>query len=97
MFIAIVHHYCKSGQVEAAGARIDGNGDQMAGLPGFVFRHRLLDRDNDHKITTLTGWVDEAAYEASRSQRPSREPNAPTPYERTVREHYTVESTHQPG
>lgn len=97
MFVAIVHHYCKPGEAEAAGARIDQNGDRMQAQVGFVFRYRMLDAENDHKVTTITAWEDEAAYERSRAQTPSRPKGEPTPYERTVREHYTVQSTYEPS
>lgn len=94
MFIVFVHHQVKPDMVEQAVARIDENGDRMSKLAGFLFRHRTVAKDDDHKISTVTGWVDEAAYDAWNAVKGVTPPGA-SPYLKVVNERHFVRRSHR--
>jgi len=93
MFVATVHHYCKTGLVESAAERIDRNGLKMAELDGFMYRYRMTCTDDDHKITTITTWKDQAAYQGWLAARKTLAKEGPAPYDKVVTELYIVEQT----
>jgi heme-degrading monooxygenase HmoA len=96
MVVVLVHHWCKPGMVEAARARVDGNGDSMAEAPGFVFRYRIERPEDPLRISTVTGWTDRALYEAWRAEKNERHAKSgvPSPYERAVNEIFEVTHVH---
>ncbi|HEY4135019.1 MAG TPA: antibiotic biosynthesis monooxygenase [Alphaproteobacteria bacterium] len=93
MFIVFVHHICKPDMVDQAVARIDENGDRMMKIPGFIFRHRTENKENKYQISTVTGWADEAAYDAWIAVKGPADPGA-SPYEKVVNERHLVRSSH---
>lgn len=96
MFVVIVHHWCKPDMVDAARTRIDGNGDAMAASAGFLFRYRLERPEEPLRESTVTAWVEEAAYRAYRTQQAARDTAArrPLPFERVLNEVFEVAKTH---
>lgn len=102
MFIVVVDHFCKADRTEDAVKRIDTNGDQMASLPGFLFRYRMVGTDNPLKISTVTGWGDAAAYDGWIKKKRALDATAAvdakgSPYERASNATYTVERMHGEG
>ena len=95
MVILIVNHYIKPGLVETAARRLDANGDRMREMPGFRFRYRMVAKDNPLKLTTVTAWESEEAYEAWLKARRGGDPGpafaGESPYERTDTEMHIVE------
>jgi heme-degrading monooxygenase HmoA len=57
MLVIIVVHDVKSGRLDQARKRIDGNSAQMAKQPGLVFRHTGMEAGKD-RVVTVTGWRD---------------------------------------
>jgi len=55
MLVIIVVHDVKSGRLDQARKRIDGNSEQMAKQPGLVFRHTGMEAGKD-RVVTVTGW-----------------------------------------
>lgn len=64
MVIVIVRHFVRPGMVEAAQLRVDANGDRMAAMPGFLFRHAMMSCDDPCKLVTTTAWESAAHYES---------------------------------
>lgn len=95
MFIVIVMHNCKPAMRDKAIQRIDRNGEEMAKLPGFLYRYRTEAKQSELTIGTITGWVDEAAYEnwlEVKRAMPSEE--GESPYESAKNERHFVRHTH---
>ena len=63
MFIVTVNHNCKADMIAQAIDRIDGNGQAMARVPGFLFRYRLRQTDDEKMILTVTGWDEATSYQ----------------------------------
>lgn len=63
MIVAIVQHLIRPRMVEIAARRINSNGDRMAAMPGFLFRHTLVSADDPHKLVTLTAWESREHYD----------------------------------
>lgn len=94
MFIVIVRHHVKPGLVDAAGVRIDGNGDRMAQLPGFLFRHRMIAKNDPLLVTTVTGWTEESCFDAWNKIKATLPDSGPSPYDRVETERHNVASSH---
>ncbi len=99
MFMVVVDHFCKAHRVDDAVARIDQNGDQMAEVPGFLFRYRMTGTANPLQLSTVTAWSDKAAYDAwvakKRALEAAAGPNPHgSPYEKAVNTTYTVAHVH---
>jgi heme-degrading monooxygenase HmoA len=94
MYLVIVHHWSKPGMLAATRELVDKVGNDMVSVPGFCFRHRI-EQDNDlDKVSTLTAWDNEEAFEAYRkSRKPPALDNPAVPFHRYERELYTVKST----
>lgn len=100
MIVAVVQHLVKPGMVEAAQRRIDANGDRMAAMPGFLFRHAMTSAEDPCKLVTFTAWESPEHYQgwcglqradtASRAAAPAEE----TPYARVETEVFTVRRSH---
>lgn len=82
--------------VEVAERRINANGDRMAAMPGFLFRHSLVSSDDPQKLVTLTAWESSEHYERwlERQRAGATGPVAATveetPYVRVETEIFTV-------
>lgn len=97
MYIVYVHHECKPGMLDAAIGRVDTNGDLMSRIPGFLFRYRTRDLQNENKVSTVTGWKDEAAYDAWLAEKAKLPPDAGgSPYIKVVNERHACEKYHGP-
>lgn len=99
MFVVVVDHFCKPDRVGDAVARIDLNGDQMAQLPGFLFRYRMTGTANPLQMSTITAWTDQAAYDGWIARKRALEAAAGpgpkgSPYEKAVNTTYTVAHVH---
>jgi heme-degrading monooxygenase HmoA len=91
MFIVLVMHNCKPGMVEKAIHRIDRNGDEMANIPGFLYRYRTQGKSSELAIGTVTGWLDEASYEAWLEVKKTLPPEeGESPYESATSERHYV-------
>lgn len=99
MIVVIVHHWCEPNMKAASIARIDGNGDSMAGVPGFLFRYRLDAPTDALKLSTVTVWESEAAYRQWQELKRSKSGGAASnPYSRVENEVLVVASIHDaPG
>lgn len=103
MLVLIVNHYVKPGpgMVESAIKRLDGNGDRMREMPGFAFRYRMVAKEDPLKLTTVTGWESEQAYEGWLTLRRSGDPGpvfaGESPYARTDTEMHLVERQDLPA
>lgn len=99
MIVVIVHHWCEPNMKEASIARIDGNGDSMAGVPGFLFRYRLDAPTDALKLSTVTAWESEQAYRQWQEiKRSKSDGGTPNPYSRVETEVLVVASIHDaPG
>lgn len=97
MILVIVNHYVKQGMREAALQRIDGNGDRMSKMPGYLFRYRLVAAKNALKISTVTGWETQGHYDAWLEVRGERGRSGESPYERAESEVHIVEQMDVPG
>lgn len=96
MFVVLVNHNCKPNRIDEAIDRIDRNGDQMAKVAGFLYRHRTANKFKEHNILTITGWADEAAYERWLEVRKTlRAPQGESPYIDAVSECYHVMRSHE--
>jgi heme-degrading monooxygenase HmoA len=104
MFIVIVHHWCKPGMTERARRRLDGNGEEMARRPGFLWRHRIEAAKEPLKVSTVTAWSSEATYKAwmdykkalDRKKTPDPELSATVLFERWENQQYEVALSHEP-
>jgi heme-degrading monooxygenase HmoA len=99
MFIVVVDHFCKPDRVDEAIDRIDRNGDQMARLPGFLFRYRMTGTADPLRMSTVTAWTDAAAYDAWIAKKRTIDLAAgpspkDSPYERAVNTTYDVAHVH---
>ena len=91
MFIVIVHHHVRPGMTDKALARIDGNGDRMADVPGFLFRHRMVAKNDAMIISTVTGWTQEAAFDMWQKIKAGLPDTGESPYVRVETERHNVE------
>lgn len=100
MIVVIFQHFVRPGMVERAEDRINANGDRMAAMPGFLFRHTLVSFDDPNKLVTLTawesaehyeGWLDHQRADAVDQEAPAKEE---TPYLRLETEVFTVRKSH---
>lgn len=94
MFIVLVRHQVKPGMIDQANARIDGNGDRMAELAGFLFRHRMIARNDPLLVTTVTAWTDEASFDAWIKIKAGLPDKGESPYQRVETEKHAVASSH---
>ncbi len=99
MFIVVVDHFCKADRTQDAIGRIDHNGDQMASMPGFQFRYRMVGTANPLKISTVTGWIDASAYDGWIKRKRGIDATASadpkeSPYESATNATYVVEREH---
>ena len=62
--IVILRHVVRSGMAHLAERRIDANGERMAGMPGFLFRHTLISPGDTRLCVTATGWLSREHYDA---------------------------------
>lgn len=83
MLMIIVDHHCRAGMKEQALRRIFDNGNRMATVDGFLFRHTGEETRNPLVITTVTGWRDEASYRAWLDVKP-KDDGGESPYESFV-------------
>ena len=60
MIIVTMTHHVRVGMLDAALHRIGENTSQMAGQPGFVFRHTGSPAGQPLTVVTVTGWESEA-------------------------------------
>jgi heme-degrading monooxygenase HmoA len=90
MFLVLVHHHCKPDKVEAAIARIDSNGDQMAKITGFLFRYRTTAKHDPLQISTVTGWANEASYDDWLNTKATLPAEGESPYLSARSERHTV-------
>jgi len=97
MFLVVVMHSCKPDMIDIAIRRIDRNGDMMAEVPGFLFRHRTRAAHSDRVIGTVTAWESEAAYEQWLERKRSIPDDGPYPYESATSERHHVERSHMPA
>jgi len=98
MIVAILQHFVKPGMVEVAEGSIDANGDRMAKVAGFLFRHVLVAFKDPHKIVTLTAWESLEHYEDWLRQQRGASPVGvdlveDSPYVRLDTELFTVRSS----
>jgi heme-degrading monooxygenase HmoA len=95
MILVIVHHQVKPGLADAAVQRIDDNGTRMAQVPGYLFRYRLVAKDDPLRISTVTGWTGEECYRNWISRRDASRGGAPaeSPYLRVENSIHLVEQT----
>jgi len=99
MIVAILQHFVKPGMVEVAEGRINANGDRMANMAGFLFRHVLVAFKDPHKIVTLTAWESLEHYEDSLRQQRGASPAVgvgfveDSPYVRLDTELFTVQGS----
>jgi heme-degrading monooxygenase HmoA len=89
VLLVISHHYCDDGRIEEAIERLDANSDRMTRAAGFLFRHRMQSEDDPLKLSTLTAWADQAAYDAYQSV--PKPPRTPAPYSQIETEIYLIE------
>ena len=94
MFIVLVRHQVKPGMIDKANARIDGNGDRMAELPGFVFRHRMIAKNDPLLVSTVTGWADEASFDNWTRIKAGLSDSGESPYHRVETEKHSVARSH---
>lgn len=86
--------------MEVAERRINANGDRMAAMPGFLFRHALVSSDDPQKLVTLTAWKSREHYEGWLDQQRAdamslaAAPDRETPYVRIETEVFTVQRSH---
>lgn len=83
MMIQIVRHDVREGMLAVALARIGAMTDRMQRQEGFVFRHVGEVVGEPGVFTTVTGWRDEAcfeAWEAARKDIPASAPAAAEVY-----------------
>ena len=91
MFVRIVHHWCKPGQVQAGREFMDNVGRSTAAAPGFVYRYRLEDRGDPNLLTTMTVWRDADAFAAFQAGRkPSDHADPSNPFERVSTQLFDV-------
>lgn len=91
MYIRIVHHCCKPGQVEAGRAYIDHVGATISSAPGLIFRYRMENPQERDVLTTLAAWRDKDAFDAFQKTRmPSDHSDPSNPFERTAQQFYEV-------
>ncbi len=95
MFIVIVRHHVKPHMVDQAHARIDGNGDRMAEVPGFLFRHRMVDKNDPLIMSTITAWTDEASFEVWQKIKAGLPDTGESPYRKVEVERHFVERSHE--
>lgn len=100
MIVVVVQHFVKPGMIEAAERRIDANGDRMAVMPGFLFRHAMISADDPCKLVTFTAWESGAHYEGwcerqrvDAASQPAASAEA-TPYVRVETEVFVVRRSH---
>lgn len=94
MLIVTVVHHCKPTMIGVAEERIDHNGDQMAAVPGFLFRYRTVSTSDPLTIGTFTGWDDEAAYDRWLKVKANLPETGPSPYLSAKNEQYRVVRWH---
>lgn len=100
MIVAVVQHFVKPGMIETAQRRIDANGDRMAEMPGFLFRHAMISADDPCKLVTFTAWESldhhEGWQERQRADAASRATASTeeTPYAHVETEVFTVRRSH---
>lgn len=91
MYVRIVHHWCKPGQIEAGRRFIDRQGVAQTGAPGFRYRYRMEPPDGPTVMTTLSAWEDEGAFERFRAGRkPHDFADSAYPFERVEHQAFTV-------
>jgi heme-degrading monooxygenase HmoA len=91
MFVRIVRHWCKPGQVDAGRDFMDKVGQSTAGAPGFLFRYRLETPDDQAQLTTMTVWRDRASFtDFQVGRKPSDHADPANPFERTASEVFDV-------
>lgn len=101
MVIVIVRHFVRPGMVEAARLRVDANGDRMAAMPGFLFRHAMMSCDDPCKLVTTTAWESGVHYAGWCEQQRATEPGSrataahETPYFNVETELLTVVRSHE--
>ncbi len=94
MFIVVVRHQVKPGMIDKATARIDGNGDRMAELPGFLFRHRMVAKTDPLIVSTVTAWAAEANFDAWQKIKAGLPDTGESPYAKVETERHYVERSH---
>jgi heme-degrading monooxygenase HmoA len=94
MFIVVVRHYVKPDKVDKAIARIDNNGELMAEVPGFLFRHRMVAKNDPLIMSTITAWMDEASFQVWQKIKAGLPATGESPYVRFESESHLVERSH---
>ena len=94
MFIVVVRHQVKPGMLDKAYARIDGNGDRMAQVPGFLFRHRMVAKTDPLLISTVTAWTEETAFEVWQKIKAGLPDTGESPYVKVETERHYVQHSH---
>jgi heme-degrading monooxygenase HmoA len=98
MFVRIVHHWVKPGQLEAGRHHIDRQGEAQSRAPGFEYRYRMEPVNEAGVLTTLTAWESEAAFEAFRSGRTPQAPDDPGyPFARVEHQAFNVLASSKGG